>query len=323
MFSLNKIFESELKKVDEHIVNLLKSDNEKMQEIMNWIIKTREENLTSQLLILSSKFGEPDTDVSEYAAIIEILYMASLVYDDVINNTDKKGSLLSVQEKFGKNSAVYARDYMLFSILESETVKDIEDYKDFYSYLRRICYGELGRHSNLYNFDKTVDEYIKNITDKTAAIFELACEIGGLISNSDDNLEKYLANYGRAFGVVYQMRSDLLDYNNINFMENSTYKDFKNGIYTLPVIYTSENQETKNELIKIKNKVKENGFNNQLRMDLTNIINKADGFKKSGIKLKESYEAAIHALKHFPDRIEKAYFKNIIDDLYIDTLKLL
>lgn len=317
MFFGKNELEREMEKVNRHIKRLLKSDNAKMQEVMDWVLQEKGKQLRPKLVLLSSKFGKSQNDATEFAAILEIVHMASLVHDDVIDEADTRRGKLSVQKKFGKNMAVYAGDYMIFAAFGSGNLEYNEDFRKLYKTMNQICYGELGQNEWLYNMDISVEEYIRNITGKTASMFQLACEVGGIIGEADKETAKNLADYGKYFGILFQIQDDLLDYrSDEKTIGKPIYQDFANGIYTLPILFALKDVELKRRLLKMKSQIEGKGITKMQCDELTEIIQSANGFEKCYEKAREYYDLAKKALESLPEQDEKEYLQMLIDNIY-------
>ncbi len=322
--NINEMLNTELEKVSVCIKDLLKSKNRIMQSVMNWVVRSKGKMLRPQMVILCSKFGDEEKDVSELAALVEILHMATLVHDDVIDDAEKRRGLLSVQKKFGKNMAVYSGDFMLFSSLGKIGERLSNDevriyYSKFYPLMEQICDGELGQNAMLYNINITENKYLSNIKGKTAAMFEFACGLGAAAAKCSENVEKNLSEFGLNYGILFQIMDDLLDYkSSVGIIGKPVYQDFENGIYTLPVIYALENASCRKEIIKIKKAVKKNGFTSELTDRLTEAIVKADGFKRCFERAENFYNNARNALAELPCTAERKYMEALLDKLYSD-----
>lgn len=316
MCTIDNELKIELKKVETIITEMLKSENKNMQNVINWVIKSRGKMLRSQLLILSSKFGNSDIDINEYAAIIEIAHMASLVHDDIVDDADTRRGLLSVQKKFGKKMAVYSGDYMIFSALASNHIMYDNKFRRYLDCLKRICYGELGQYSMIYNLDITEEKYIENISGKTAVLFELSCSLGCFAADGDKDIINNLETFGKCYGIMFQLRDDLLDYKS-SFLSigKPVFQDFENGIYTLPVIYSAMNPFLKKKIIKIKDNIKNGKMSYEDCLQLKDIINQSGGFKLCIEKARYYYKKACGALNSLPKQKETIYLKNMLDTL--------
>lgn len=111
------LLESELARVNQHIERLFQSQNPSMQKILQWVLQARGKQLRPVLTLLCAKLAGKQIDATEIAAVIEICHTASLLHDDVIDEAELRRGQLSVQKKFGREMAVYAGDFMIFSAI--------------------------------------------------------------------------------------------------------------------------------------------------------------------------------------------------------------
>ena len=122
--------EEDLEKVNGHIKRLLSSDLPSMQEMMDYVLGARGKQIRPILTILCSKLhGKQNSDATEMAAIVEIFHTASLIHDDIIDNADTRRGRPSVQQKFGRDMALYAGDFMIFSTVSRKSLLLVNTYE--------------------------------------------------------------------------------------------------------------------------------------------------------------------------------------------------
>lgn len=316
---LEKELQKGLQKVDRHMRRLLQSENKKMQEVMDWILGTRGKLLRPRLLLVSARLGSAVRDATEYAAILEIVHMASLVHDDVVDEADMRRGKLSVQKKFGKSMAVYSGDFMIFSTIGNTNIKYDEKYRKFYGSLNKLCNGELDQNSRLFDANITAHEYIRNITNKTASMFELACELGAMVGEAGEAVARNAAIFGKMFGILFQIRDDLLDFRSQE-IGKPTQQDFMNGIYTLPVIYSFQDADAREALARLAGRARGGSADRGLCAEVEAVIRSSGGFKRCYEKAAEYYREAGQALKHLPEGLEREYLQALLDELYQDAI---
>ena len=231
----------EIQLVNDHIHRILieQCENSEIIEIMNWLLQNNGKQLRPKLTILCSQFCKNPKDVTEYAACVEIIHMASLVHDDVIDNSELRRGKLSVQKKFGKEMAIYAGDYMIFALASNTIFKPTYRHKKYMKIINNVCLGELSQHHNLYNTNISTEQYLKNIEGKTASLFQTACLIGASEGGCSSKRTELLSEFGKNLGMIFQIRDDLLDYFSTADAEGkNTNCDILAGIYTLPLVFT-------------------------------------------------------------------------------------
>ena len=309
---------NEIISINKHIDEILKSDNLKMQEIIDWILQSRGKQLRPKLVCLCSKFGNAKADVTKIAAMLEIIHTASLVHDDIVDNSDTRRNYASVWKKYGSHMAVYAGDFMIFCVVKEATADtNNRKYLNLYTVVQKMCYGELGQDSVLYQTNVTEETYISNITGKTATLFQTACELGAMTTKSPKNIISKLGEYGKNLGLLFQIRDDLLDYvSDQAELGKPILQDFVHGIYTLPMIYTFENPSCKEAMLNIVNKVKNEGISNATARQILTIVNDSNGISRTVIKAKEFYDSALLAISDLPEIVEKQCLIALLEKIY-------
>lgn len=189
--------------------------------------------------------GQISADAVSFAAAIELLHLATLVHDDVIDDADKRRGVVTLQKKYGKKNAVICGDYLLCAALKTASaVSDREKYLniDIPDYMSRVCLGELRQNINIGNFDLSAYGYMKIILGKTAALFEASFFMGAVICGANDaDLKKY-TRLGRFTGMIFQLTDDCMDYETPEFgAKKPVRSDYEQGVITLPLIYAFEN----------------------------------------------------------------------------------
>ena len=135
--------EKDLIKVNKHIERLCKSDSLSMQKVMDFVLLNRGKQLRPILTILCSRLKNKNVDVTEIAAVVEMCHTASLIHDDIIDNADMRRGQASVQTKFGKEMAVYAGDFMIFSAIGRTKLTNKLWYKSMFNKLELMSDGEV------------------------------------------------------------------------------------------------------------------------------------------------------------------------------------
>ena len=181
----------------------------------------------------------------KFAAAIEILHLATLVHDDVMDDADSRRGIPTLQKKYGKKTAVICGDYLLCIALK--LVADIPNRQDYLDlnmpdYLMKICFGELNQHVNSGKFDLSVYQYLKIISGKTATLFEASFHAGAIISGCvSPEIMKY-RRLGRYFGMIFQLIDDCMDFEATeNIAQKPVRSDFEQNVITLPLIHAFAN----------------------------------------------------------------------------------
>ncbi len=236
-------------------------------------------NYISHLLGASGKFiravclatcaldpdGRVHPNAVKAAAAIEILHLATLVHDDVIDDADIRRGIPTLQKKFGKRVAVICGDYLFSLALKlGANVENKRDYLDLHipDYVSRICVGELTQNINTGNFDLSERQYLKIISGKTAALFEASFYAGGVFSGSDKKEWERYKRLGRHIGMIFQLMDDCMDYASTAKAEKKpVHSDFEQKVVTLPLIYTLGQSPELKDRAKAGEKISRNEIN--------------------------------------------------------------
>lgn len=199
-----------------------------------------------RLVIMAGSYGIQTDDVRErlykLGAVIEMTHLASLIHDDVVDDAPFRRGKPSVQRKYGKNAAVYAGDFLmsrLMYVLMKDNMADAG--MKLAKAIEEMCTGEIGQSLSRYDEDVTLERYLQNIYGKTVALFQTCCAIGATESGCTEGTATLLASFGECLGFMFQMRDDLLDFApDSKLIGKAAHQDFREGIYTLPVILARE-----------------------------------------------------------------------------------
>ncbi len=189
--------------------------------------------------------GKVHPDAAKAAGAIEIIHLASLVHDDIIDNADLRRGKLTLQKKYGKRTAVICGDYLLSLALKMiSATADKKRYAqlDLPDYISRLCLGELEQHLNNYNLNLSIYQYLKIISGKTAALFEASFFAGAMVLNvSEEQLRKY-RQIGYYIGMIFQLTDDCIDFDTTKEVANKPVQsDYEQGVITLPLIHAFKN----------------------------------------------------------------------------------
>jgi heptaprenyl diphosphate synthase len=242
-------YDQAVKSVNEELDNLLSNSPKIIRGYTEHLSKSKGKFIRAHSLITCAENEEGliHPNAVKFAAAIEMLHLATLVHDDVIDNADLRRGRETLQKKYGKKTAVICGDYLLAASLKlASSASDKEDYLDLKmpDYVSRICLGELNQHINNYNLDLSVYRYLKIISGKTAALFEASFFAGAVLSKKDmekNELNKY-KELGRYIGMIFQLTDDCMDFEKTeDEAKKPVQSDYEQGVITLPLIYTLKN----------------------------------------------------------------------------------
>lgn len=183
-------------------------------------------------------------DAYTFAAAIEILHLATLVHDDVMDDADSRRGIPTLHTLYGRKTAVITGDYLLaLAMTQMNQVEDKEKYLDFdfSDIMLDIALGELSQHINNGNLDLTISDYLEIIRGKTARLFEASFYAGVITYSKDAKEIDAYKKMGELIGMMFQINDDMIDFEQD---EDEALKpvqsDYEQGVMTLPLLYTFE-----------------------------------------------------------------------------------
>ena len=195
------------------------------------------------LILLAAKNFGMVSEVTQNAAVgLELLHTASLVHDDVVDESKERRGQASVNASYDNKVAVLVGDYILSTALLRVSLTDNQKIIQLLAELgRTLAAGEILQLSNIQNQEISEDVYYQIINNKTAALFEACAKIGAISAGATDEEVAAAAKFGQNIGMIFQIRDDIFDYFDSKEIGKPTGNDMVEGKLTLPVIYALNN----------------------------------------------------------------------------------
>jgi len=303
-----------LQKVESLIEQKLKSDVELIEKMSEHHLKSGGKRLRALLTLESAKltgYKEEIRDIN-LAACVELIHSATLLHDDVIDESSLRRGVKTTNSIWGNQSSILVGDYLLsrcFEIMVQDG--DLEVLQLLSSTSAKIAQGEVLQLQHKGEADLLEETYIDIINLKTAALFAAATKTGACISGSNEKEKKALESYGRNLGLAFQIADDALDYYaKEKFFGKEIGKDFYEGKVTLPLItiFQKGNEEEKEFLTEImkKDKRTEEDFSETL-----SLIFKYKAVETSLKKAEYFVNVSYDALAIFPDSEDKRILQSL------------
>jgi heptaprenyl diphosphate synthase len=215
------------------------------------------------LLASANEKGEVSSDLPKAAAALELIHMATLIHDDIIDNAETRRGFPALHKQFDSKKAVLCGDYLLaislsmLADIDAERLGNISNYnpiaREFANALASVCEGEYIQSVNTYNIDLDLFTYLKIISGKTASLFYIAAYAGAVLGGEDLKIAKKIGQFGRNFGMAFQILDDLKDYTwSREEAKKPVLNDLKNGIITLPLVLALKKTPNLREILDFK-----------------------------------------------------------------------
>ncbi len=291
----------EAKAVDQLIIDELQSDVILINQIGLYIVGNGGKRLRPMLLLLAAKaLGEANQNHLILAAVIEFIHTATLLHDDVVDESDLRRGKESANAVWGNAASVLVGDYLYSSAFEMMVRTNNMRVMGLLSKTTTaIAEGEVLQLLNCNNPETTESKYLEVIARKTAILFSAATQLAAIISGSSDEIEMGLANYGQHLGIAFQLIDDALDYtSNAEELGKNLGDDLAEGKPTLPLIYAIQNG-TAEEAETIVNAIKMG--NRDVFNDVYAIVKRTKAIDYTEARADEEAKKAIDSLSILPE----------------------
>ncbi len=232
------IREKDLARLELCLRDSVVGDDPFLNEVATHLIQAGGKRLRPSLTIAAAylQADEVTTDTLLGGVSVELVHLASLYHDDVMDEATRRRSVESVNARWGNLVAIVAGDFLLARAAEIAAGLGTEVAGLLAATLARLCQGQVAEVQAAFQIERDERDYLRSISNKTAALMSTACRIGGLTAGLDRTQIEDLSAFGEAFGMVFQIRDDVLD---VVASETELGKppgqDLAEGIYTLPV----------------------------------------------------------------------------------------
>ena len=241
---IRSIVSEEWSLLDQEIEKQLSSDIELINNISQYIVNSGGKRIRPLIVLLSARAcGASDLDrIVKAAAMIEFIHTATLLHDDVVDNSDSRRGIKTAHQSFGNESTILVGDFLVsraFQIMVQINHMGIMEVMS--DATNTIAEGEVLQLINSGNPKINKEQYLEVIYRKTGKLFEAAMVVGGLLSNQSQTVLNTLQLFGKELGMAYQIVDDVLDYSSsFEIMGKDVGDDLAEGKVTLPMIYTLE-----------------------------------------------------------------------------------
>lgn len=305
---------TELDKFNEIFKSSMRSNVGLVDLVARYIIRQKGKKIRPLLVLLSAKLAGGITERTYRGAVlVELLHTATLIHDDVVDNSDKRRGMWSINALFKNKIAVLMGDYLLSrGLMIAVEGKDYDFLGVITNAVKRMSEGELLQIQKTRKLDIDEETYFKVISDKTASLLETCCAIGAMSATQNDDEINALKNFGHALGMSFQIRDDILDYEGkSNIIGKPVGGDIKEKKITLPLIY-SLNKVSNSDASKIK-KIIKNGKDKSKVNDVINFVQENNGIEYALSVSKKFSEQARESLNIFQDSQTKIALLSLID----------
>ena len=271
--AIKKTIEPELKQFNIFLEESLKSSTPLLNKILKYVLKQKGKQIRPLFVLLSAKcHGEINENTYRAAAFIELLHTATLIHDDVVDNSDKRRGLFSLNALWKNKIAVLVGDYLLSKgmILALEN-KDYQMLDTISETVKAMSEGEIYQMEKARKMDITEEDYYDIIRRKTASLISSCCVVGALSVNATVSQVEKMRQFGILAGIAFQIKDDIFDYQVNNKTGKPAGNDIQEHKMTLPLIHLLK-ISSPSERRGIVRKIKYHSDEIESRMEIINKV---------------------------------------------------
>jgi octaprenyl-diphosphate synthase len=298
---VKNIIGDELNTFEKKFADAVRSQTPLLDRIMKYIIKRKGKQMRPMFVFLSAKLhGEINESTYRAAALVELLHTATLVHDDVVDDSLERRGFFSINAIWKNKIAVLVGDYLLSKgLLLSTSNEDFHHLHIVSEAVKEMSEGELLQmeKSRKLNLDEGI--YFEIIKNKTASLLSSACAVGAYSTSKDETITAKMKLFGQKVGIAFQIKDDLFDYGSED-IGKPTGNDIKEKKLTLPLIYTLNNvdKNTKKRIIYI---LKNENKNKESVKFVINTVIQNGGIKYAESKMNAYRDEALEILYQFDE----------------------
>ena len=310
--------QEKLKAVCSLIETQVQVRNQDIQVALTNLAQAGGKMLRPALFLLFSEIGDKakqdEEQLIKVATSLEILHMATLIHDDIIDDSPLRRGLITVQAEYGKDVAVYTGDllFTVFFDLLADAMNGSEFLHTNARSMKRLLLGELDQMHIRFDQNQTLSDYLRSVNGKTAELFWLSCIEGAHFGKTDVETQQLAGRIGRNIGVAFQVYDDILDYvSDSETLKKPVLEDLAQGVYTLPLLLAKEaHPEAFSPYLD-----KKQAITTEEAQKVSALVLEYDGVEKAKEFALSFTEKALAEIELLPDSSGKTMIKQLTSDL--------
>ena len=316
-YSLDKIItpiSEDLKTFEIEFERSIKSEVRLINSITKYIMRNKGKNIRPSLTLLSARLcGEPTINTYRAAAMMELLHIATLIHDDVVDDATLRRGFPSLNFTWKNKLSVLMGDFLLSkALINMIRLKDFDALEIISITAEKLSAGEILQMEK--SMTRSMDEatYFNMIGQKTSSLIATSCELGAITTTKKDEDRKATYDFGNNLGTAFQIKDDLFDITGSEFQTGkNSNSDVKKNMITLPLIY-AKSKMSRTQKRKLKELLKKKNKNNNTLLNIRELITEAGGIEYSINKMEEYSKLALKAIEDYPDSPVKQSLKDLV-----------
>lgn len=285
-----------------------------LRDASNHLLKAGGKRIRPVFVLLSGKFGDYNIELMKNVAVaLELIHMASLVHDDVIDDAEMRRGKKTIKAKWDNRVAMYTGDYIFARAIELVTeLKEPAANTILSNAILEMSIGEIEQIKDQFNWDQNVRDYFRRIKRKTALLIATSCELGAVAAGASKAEQRHLKQFGYYVGMSYQITDDILDYTGtVKELGKPAGGDLLQGNITLPVLYAMNQGSKKREIMNIFSK--ELNTSQEKVNQVISIVKSSGGIQFSQSISDRYLQKAFHELDQLPSQSARISLRQIAE----------
>ena len=308
MKDFHSIIQTEFRQFEKEFAAVLTSDNQLLNDALDYLHSKRGKQLRPVLVLLSAAICKGITSKSIHTAVaLELMHTASLVHDDVVDNSPTRRGDKALHEQWTNKIAILVGDYMLSkSISLLSSVRNNTILGIISEMTAALTSGEILQLHNGQSMWITEEQYLQIIKQKTAYLFSACSEAGAVSSGATTRQQTAMRQFGMYLGLCFQLKDDVFDFSDIEDLGKPTMNDIRDGKATLPIIKSLQ-RATPEETAYIKELAEALASKSphidvfEAEQEIRSFVLRYDGIRYAHRLMEKYRKKAIEALSSFPD----------------------
>jgi heptaprenyl diphosphate synthase len=245
---------ADLTYIEKEIENSIQSHSNILNEASLQLLQAGGKRIRPVFVLLGGQFGSYNIEsLKNVAVTLELIHMATLVHDDVIDDSMLRRGKPTIKAQWDNKVAIYTGDYILALSLEvMSKIQNEMAHKILADTLIEVCLGEIEQIKDKYRFDQSMKDYFRRIKRKTALLIAISCQLGGICSGVEEKIHKLLYKYGYYVGMAFQITDDILDFvGTEKDLGKPAGSDLLQGNITLPVLLAMKDDDLRKDILKV------------------------------------------------------------------------
>ena len=320
MDNFRSVIQTEFKQFEAVFAEILQSDNPLLSEVLDYVYTKRGKQLRPIMVLLSAGLCRGITDKTIQTAVsLELMHTASLMHDDVVDDTPIRRGDKAIHEKWNNKIAILVGDFMLSKAIELlSSVRNTTILNIVSNMCASLTSGELLQLHAGESMWITEEQYLQVIKHKTAHLFSACSEAGAVSAGATNRQQNAMRQFGMYLGLCFQLKDDVFDYSDIEDLGKPTMNDLRDGKATIPIIKSLQ-RATKEEANQIK-ELAESLANDSQHIDtfeaeqeIRSFVLRYDGIRYAHQLMEKYRKKAIDTLQIFPDNKYKESLIGLLD----------